>query len=298
VSAWAEPKNLTFVDQGDCNITKVASDGIWRSSVPGTPRNIYEMNGASRADIAIRCVTPNSTVPLYYGDELVATIRVGSEALNPYVMEEWVPVRPAALQSLMGLSVPANNTLTVRLGYDYVNDLQWDPAIPIATIAYNEVYEWTLLQTAIHPFHLHLYHMQVVTPGGCGEYREGQWYDTIAAPGDCTVRFFTADFGQMCVLHCHVLFHEDNGSMSWVNVTGTNMPRNDVQSPEYSCPMITTPPMLDTPPTASPTSAPLPTAAPASAAPTASAVDTSSAAVASSWFSFLVAVVLVQWMLQ
>ena len=32
VSAWAEPKNLTFSKQGDCNITEVASDGIWRSS--------------------------------------------------------------------------------------------------------------------------------------------------------------------------------------------------------------------------------------------------------------------------
>ena len=148
-------------------------------------------------------------MPLYYDDELVATIRVGSEAPIPYVMEKWVPKRPDSLQNLLSLSLPEGNTLTLRLGYDYVNDQRWDPENPIATIAYNQVHEWTLLQTILHPFHLHLYHMQVVTPGGCGEHEEGQWYDTISAPGNCTVRFFTADLGQMCVLHCHVLFHED-----------------------------------------------------------------------------------------
>jgi FtsP/CotA-like multicopper oxidase with cupredoxin domain len=82
--------------------------------------------------------------------------------------------------------------------------------------------------------------MQIATPKGCGPaYEEGEFYDTISAPGDCTVRFRTADIGQRCVLHCHVLYHEDNGSMSWVNVTGDGMPMNNVQSPSYSCPDIT-----------------------------------------------------------
>jgi hypothetical protein len=98
--------------------------------------------------------------------------------------------------------------------------------------------------------------MQIVTPGGCGAHEEGEFYDTISADGDCTVRFRTADIGQRCVLHCHVLFHEDSGSMSWVNVTGPNMPMNTVQSPEYACPAGTLPSAAPTVPTAPPTQAP------------------------------------------
>jgi hypothetical protein len=204
----------------------------------------------------------------------------------------------------MALSLPQENMFVIKLGFDYVHDQKWDPEIPLGTIAYDQVHEWTLQQTSRHPFHIHLYHMQVVTPGGCGAYEEGEWYDTISAPENCTVRFLTADFGQMCVLHCHVLFHQDAGSMAWVDVTGSNMPRNDVESFQYSCPAIAASP------TASPyvsTAAPTPSAAdtnPTTAAPTPSsadtnptAVDATSAAASSRWFSYFVAMVLAQWTL-
>ena len=155
------------------------------------------------------------------------------DGTNP--LQEWIPQRPYALQDLRDFTVPDDHTLEIKLGYDYVNGEKWDPETPLATIEYDSVYEWVLHQTAKHPFHIHLYHMQVVEPGGCGVHEEGEWYDTIAAPGSCTVRFFTADIGQRCVLHCHVYFHEDNGSMSWVNVTGEGMPTNTVDSPQYQC---------------------------------------------------------------
>jgi hypothetical protein len=296
VAAYAEPKNFTFDDLGDCNVTKVASDGIWRSSVPGPSATVFELTGASRADFAIRCHTPNSLVPLQYGDDLVATIRIGSVEPNPYVMEEWKPKRPSSLQDLMALSLPQANMFVIKLGFDYVNDQVWDPEIPLDTIAYDQVHEWTLQQTVRHPFHIHLYHMQVVTPGGCGAHEEGEWYDTISAPGNCTVRFLTADFGQMCVLHCHVLFHEDAGSMAWVDVTGSNMPRNDVQSFQYSCPAIAASPTGS--PASASTAAPTPSAAetspPETSPPT---VDVTSAAVSSRCFSYFVVMVLAQWML-
>ena len=165
-----------------------------------------------------------------------ATIRVGtSQFSGSNSLKEWRPQRPYALQDLRNFDVPDGNTLEIKLGYDYVNGKKWDPETPLATIDYDSVHEWVLHQTAKHPFHIHLYHMQVVEPGGCGVHEEGEWYDTISAPGSCTVRFFTADIGQRCVLHCHVYFHEDNGSMSWVNVTGEGMSLNIVDSPQYQC---------------------------------------------------------------
>jgi FtsP/CotA-like multicopper oxidase with cupredoxin domain len=243
VDADAVPYNLVFDDQNICDIHKVASDGVWRGTVPGPKSSVWELTGASRADFAIRCNNTNGEVPIFYRrDELVARIRVGSWENSPYRMEEWKPNRPDSLKDMLSEIVPEANKFSVKLGFDYINndETRWDPLVPLATIAYNQVHEWTLVDTVLHPFHLHLYHMQIATPNGCGPaYEEGEFYDTISAPGDCTVRFRTADIGQRCVLHCHVLYHEDNGSMSWVNVTGDGMPMNNVQSPSYSCPDIT-----------------------------------------------------------
>ena len=66
--------------------------------------------------------------------------------------------------------------------------------------------------------------MQIVEPGGCGMHEEGQYYDIISASGSCTVRFRMADIGGRCVMHCHVLTHEDNGAMVWVDVQGGPAP--------------------------------------------------------------------------
>ena len=257
VNANALSYNFTFADRGMCEIHKVATDGIWRSQVPGPKSSVWELTGASRADFAIRCNTTNALVPILYRDEEpIANIWVGEEEYNLHTMEEWTPNRPYSISDMRSEDVPEENKFAVRLGFDYVNDEYWDPMVPIGTIAYDQVHEWTLLSTNLHPFHIHLYHMQVVTPGGCGGHEEGEFYDTIAAEGNCTIRFRTADIGQRCVLHCHVLFHEDNGSMSWVNVTGPDMPMNTAQSFEYACPADTLPTNAPTSPTASPTQAP------------------------------------------
>ena len=259
VNANALPYNFTFDDQGMCDIHKVAQDGMWRSVVPGPKSSVWELTGASRADFAIRCNTSEALIPVFYrDDELIAQIWVGAEEYNLYVMEEFTPNRPYSLSDMLSETVPEGNKFSVALGFDYVNDELWDPTVPIATIAYDQVHEWTLMQTWFHPFHLHLYHMQIATPGGCGPHEEGEFYDTISAPENCTVRFRTADIGQRCVLHCHVLMHEDNGSMSWVNVTGTNMPMNTAQSFEYACPAGSLA-------SVGPTSAPVPTGAPTQA---------------------------------
>jgi FtsP/CotA-like multicopper oxidase with cupredoxin domain len=291
VAAFAEPQNLVFGNATSCSVHKVASDGIWRSSVPGSDGKEFELTGASRADFAIRCLTENSLVPILYGDALAATIRVGSLEPKAFVMVNWAPERPDFLPDLRLLDAKPENTFSVTLGFDYVNDLRWDPATPMSTIAFNEVHEWTLHQTSRHPFHIHLYHMQISTPGGCGAHEEGEYYDTISAPENCTVRFLTADIGQRCVLHCHVLQHEDAGSMSWVEVTGENMPRNDAESLEYTCAAVVSPTSQQPP---GPPSSPTPSSG--SVSPTASPTP-SSGSVEANWLSiFLAAALGVQYM--
>ena len=144
VSVAAVPLNFTFDDEGNCDVHKVATDGVWRSAVPGPTGSVFELTGASRADFAIRCNTPQMLVPLYYGDELASTIVVGSVEPSPHVMEDWIPNRPYSLQDLSTLAVPDGNTFSVNLGYDHVNDIVWDPDVPIGTIGFDEVHEWTI----------------------------------------------------------------------------------------------------------------------------------------------------------
>ena len=107
----------------------------------------------------------------------------------------------------------------------------------LGDINYDEVYELQVKDSHRHPFHMHLYHMQVVTPGGCGDHVEGEYYDTIAGAKDrpCTVRSRTSDIGQKMVL----LEHEDNGSINFMNVVNVPESRmNTVDSPSYACPAV------------------------------------------------------------
>ena len=301
VSTYATPTNITFVDDAStnviCDIHKVASDGVWRSSIPGPKAARFELTGVSRADFAIRCKSSESAMVLqedsleaglpivvsdvkitytWFGEEQhFASLRLNDDAVidaagddksDPAILETserpdystmttWTPNRPYALEDMRDIEITnPNNTFTVFMRYDNINDVYWDPDIPLTTIGFDRVHEWKLFGIESHPFHIHLYHVQVMNTG-CGTgYEIGEFYDTIAksssspADGDepCIVRFRTADIGQRCVVHCHVLFHEDNGSMGWVNVlddlthpaNGKVMKRNDKQSYQYQCPAL------------------------------------------------------------
>jgi hypothetical protein len=108
--------------------------------------------------------------------------------------------------------------LSFSMSAAQINGQSWDPKTPYDVLEFDKVYEVEISGSGAHPFHLHLYHMQVMTLGGCQDHEEGQFYDTISARGTCTVRFSTRDIGGRTVYHCHVLGHEDNGSMGWVDV--------------------------------------------------------------------------------
>lgn len=258
VDVLAEPDWLTF--GSGCEIHQVAADGIWRSKVPGPAKSKFYLTGSSRADFAIRCA---SSFHVLFGGAKAATVYVGAVHPDPFEMEDWVPKRPRSLQGIAEAVVPPENTFDVELTREGINNILWDPTTPLTTVAYNEVHEWTLTRSKTHPFHLHLYHVLVVQPGGCGEqHEEGEFYDSISGNEyeECKVRFKASDVGQRCVLHCHVLNHEDNGAMGWVDVVGPNMPRNDEVSPQYSCPATprwtSAPTTLAPPPTRRPATSP------------------------------------------
>ena len=104
-----------------------------------------------------------------------------------------------------------------------INGQNWDPLSPMDYFTYGNVHEWTISGSGLHPFHLHVYHMQTIEGSG-GAYDVGEFYDTLSASSGCVVRFRKANFGGRVVLHCHVLGHEDNGAMIWVDMQGGPTP--------------------------------------------------------------------------
>jgi len=230
------------VGGSSCEVRAVAYDGVWRSSIPSSSRsNTYTMTGASRIDVAIKCSSGSHVIQWNGGAvaTLVATSGTPTVA-TPYVNSvAWSPARPSYLQSLTN-SIYNTNTARILVTPTCVklnpadstcrSTDQWNAATPAAAMQYDTVRQWDISANGLgpHSFHLHIYHVQVVGThngsGGnkafgvdCGHHKYGEWYDVIS--GFCIVRFRMIDFGGRVVLHCHVLKHGDDGSMTWINVT-------------------------------------------------------------------------------
>lgn len=103
--------------------------------------------------------------------------------------------------------------------------------------------------------------MQAVGSGcGGGVHDQGKYYDTISAKSACVVRFPMMDYGESIMMHCHVLSHEDNGSMTWVDVVGLDVTKqSNFDRDEKTCPGAapTSPEATPAPATNAPTSAPV-----------------------------------------
>ena len=221
-----DAKAKTFSVGPGCEIALMARDGVWRTEVPKPlPTNSISLTGASRADLAVNC-TANSSISV--GNQVVASINVDGGIPDtypsPYDSETdmtWLSQRPVYLQDLRGGQ--ADHRETINMGARTVAGSKWDHAVPNFTLNTNGVQEFTLKGATNHPFHLHVYHVQV--QGDCGDFEDGEYYDVVA--GNCTIRFkLTSEtaYQGRTVMHCHILEHEDQGAMGWVDVLGGTLP--------------------------------------------------------------------------
>ena len=210
-------KTISVGDQ--CELALMARDGVWRTEVPRPlPTNSITLTGASRADLAVRCRGP-ATIDV--DNETVATVAVAGTT-DPYPSPyneagfTWFSERPSYLQDLRSQS-PVNSE-SINMGARTINGSKWDHMVPTFTLATGGVQEFTLKGATNHPFHLHVYHVQV--QGDCGDFEDGEYYDVIA--GNCTVRFDLSPanaYKGRTVMHCHILEHEDQGAMGWADVS-------------------------------------------------------------------------------
>ena len=96
----------------------------------------------------------------------------------------------------------------------------FDPSRTDQELSLGTVEEWTIGNATMmdHPFHLHVWPMQVLDAPDSDPAGPPDWRDVVIVPamGRVTVRVPVRDFGGRTVYHCHVLDHEDLGMMGTV----------------------------------------------------------------------------------
>jgi len=206
-----------------CDVALMARDGVWRTVAPKElATGALNITGASRADLAVRCSADSD---ITVDNTVVANIFVDGVAdptVHPYDVDgvsQWSADRPPYLRDLRGL--PPVNTETVNMGARTINGNKYHPDVPTFSIPANGLQEWTLKGARNHPFHLHIYHVQI--NGACGDFEDGEYYDVVA--NNCAIRFDLSELDSSVyegrtIMHCHILEHEDQGAMGWTDVIG------------------------------------------------------------------------------
>jgi FtsP/CotA-like multicopper oxidase with cupredoxin domain len=221
----AKPKDVSI--GAGCEVKLLARDGVWRTTAPkDLPTRTINLTGASRADLAVRCSTGSD---VRIGTQTVASIRVaGTSDTDPSPYGEaggtWSAHRPSYLRDLRGATDVHRER--INMGARTVNGTKFDVDVPNLTLTADAVQEWDLRGASNHPFHLHVYHVQA--QAGCGgDFEEGEYYDVMAA--SCAVRFdlnaaTSSPYDGRTIMHCHILEHEDQGAMGWMDVIGGTPP--------------------------------------------------------------------------
>jgi len=213
-----------FTVGSNCQVELLARDGVWRTVAPqDRPTNFVRLTGASRADLAVKC-TNDST--LMINNNPIASVLVsgsGDTTVGPWsngpTGSTWSAIRPNYLRDLRGETSVHNEG--VSMSARTINSKSFDENVPTFTLDANQVQNWTLTGANNHPFHLHVYHVQ--SQNCTGSYEPGEYFDTIA--NACTVRFdldaaTSTVYEGRTIMHCHILDHEDQGAMGWLDTVG------------------------------------------------------------------------------
>ncbi|MDV3222721.1 multicopper oxidase family protein [Intrasporangium sp.] len=138
-----------------------------------------------------------------------------------------LPAQLADLDDLRDVEVDQKRVLTFAMGMGFgrgmsltIDDKTFDAERVDQSVRLGTVEEWTIenVSPMDHPFHLHVWPMNVVSRDGSPVEGPPEWKDVVIVPagGNVTVRMRIKDFPGRTVYHCHILDHEDLGMMGLV----------------------------------------------------------------------------------
>ena len=127
----------------------IAHDGVYLNQVPSEEVSETTVTSASRVDLAVRCLSPGAQAHLKVSHQVVATINVVAGSPIDAVPFEpggatWSPIRPDYLSDLRDELVVASNKYGIILTSEAVNGVVWNPDVPLGTLNYDQVQEWTI----------------------------------------------------------------------------------------------------------------------------------------------------------
>ncbi len=153
------------------------------------------------------------------GADLAAFVVSGTPAPSAAPMAALPPLRDLRLEP-----VTRERTLTLGMGGPggmggmvfTIDGKRYDEGRIDTEIEYDALEEWTLVNTSTmdHPFHLHVWPMQVIEVAGVG-VTATDCRDVVPVPAGAStvVRISFSGPKGKTVYHCHVLDHEDLGMM-------------------------------------------------------------------------------------
>ena len=145
-------------------------------------------------------------------------------------LTRWPELPTGAVPDLRGAPLTAHRTITLAMGMEMqgpvgmsfsIDGHRFDPARVDQRVPAGAVEQWTIVNTSEmdHPFHLHVWPMQVVRVGSTAA-DEAIWQNVVNVPARSStvvlIRFERVT--GRTVYYCHILDHEDGGMMGVVEV--------------------------------------------------------------------------------
>jgi FtsP/CotA-like multicopper oxidase with cupredoxin domain len=146
---------------------------------------------------------------------------------SPATQPRDIRALPTAAKRNFTLEMPAMNGMMMHdaqgnmTGFT-INGVAFDMNTVNTTVAMNTVEEWTITNTSnmSHPFHLHVWPMQLISVGD-QVIDDPQWQDVVIVPplGKSVVRVAFENHSGVTMYHCHILDHEDQGMMGIIRAS-------------------------------------------------------------------------------
>lgn len=229
-------------------MVNASGDDFYNIHIPGQKLHIISRDGNTLSevqDVENEVLSPGQRIEILFKAGVWGNIPVESARYNQGffvypkqtfmriqvaglpVIPKPLPTKLIAFKDLRNVPVDNTRTLTFSEGGTKQNTTflldgkEFNPNVVNQVMTLGTVEQWNLVNNSgeAHPFHIHINPFQVISVNGKPIDRKG-YEDTFPIPAHGTVVIKTQykDFTGKYVLHCHILFHEDNGMMQLVEV--------------------------------------------------------------------------------